>query len=98
MTEDKPEVGCRCAECADIHFDFIAHAGRWPNKTHEEGQAMKAARDRREAKWAKVLGEQSRGTLSTASESKAANGPLETALDREPAGTWPEPDERWIRF
>jgi hypothetical protein len=50
----EPE-SCRCVECAAVHQDFIAHFGRWPTMTHEEGQQLKARRESNEASWREAL-------------------------------------------
>ncbi len=47
---------CRCTECADIHAEFIMHFGKWPTKTHDEGQELKRRRADNEASWDRIQG------------------------------------------
>jgi len=49
------DEGCRCAECAEAHSDFLAHFGRWPTMSHDDAAALVASRARSEARWARAL-------------------------------------------
>ena len=46
--------GCRCAECANIHSEFIEVVGRWPSMTHDEGQELKERRLSNRRSWQRV--------------------------------------------
>lgn len=46
---------CRCFECNEIHSEFIMQFGRWPSKTHEQGQELKARRLDNEASWDRII-------------------------------------------
>lgn len=53
MTET--ETGCHCASCAQIHAEFIAHFGRWPNMTHAEAEQLALRRVDNERSWQEAL-------------------------------------------
>lgn len=46
---------CRCAECGDIHAEYIMQFGHWPNQTHEDGQKLKQRRLDNEASWDRII-------------------------------------------
>lgn len=56
MAEPTNEAPCRCTECFTIHVEFISAFGKWPNKTHDESQAIKRRREDNEWSWRKVVG------------------------------------------
>jgi hypothetical protein len=56
MADTKPENGCRCNECREIHSEFIEQFGEWPDRTHKQGQDLKQQRIENEASFRKVLG------------------------------------------
>ena len=45
---------CECNECHEIHIEFIQAFGRWPNKTHEQGQVLKRSRIENEVSWQRL--------------------------------------------
>lgn len=46
---------CRCAECAEIHAEFISQFGKWPNYDHAKGQELKRKREENEASWQRAI-------------------------------------------
>jgi hypothetical protein len=50
-----PNTGCRCDECREVHAEFIAHFGRWPNMTHADAMDLRATRERNLASWDRLL-------------------------------------------
>jgi len=53
--EETKNDGCHCAECAIIHSDFITHFDKWPQMTHEEGQALQRSREENERSWNRMV-------------------------------------------
>jgi len=44
-------TSCRCDFCAQVHADFIAHFGKWPEQTHADAVAIQDRRNSNEASW-----------------------------------------------
>jgi hypothetical protein len=49
------ETNCTCSTCADIHAEFIAHFGRFPDMTHADALALRQRRIDNEASWERAL-------------------------------------------
>jgi hypothetical protein len=49
-------MGCRCAECASVHAEFISHFGRWPEMSHVDAMDLKETRIKNEASWNRMVG------------------------------------------
>lgn len=45
---------CNCAECREIHAEFIEAFGHWPDMSHAEGQELKRRREENLASWERV--------------------------------------------
>lgn len=48
-------TNCECAECADIHAEFIAQFGRFPAMTHDDALALRDRRISNEKSWERAL-------------------------------------------
>ena len=46
---------CTCPECAEIHAEFIAHFGRFPEMTHDDAIALAERRISNEKSWERAL-------------------------------------------
>lgn len=47
---------CWCADCDEIHAEFIGRFGRRPHKTHDEAMTLRERRHANEESWRRVIG------------------------------------------